>query len=85
MLRLAMPRSQEAVETGSEVLRVRLHARQPAGEQFQALQGLRVAERVGLDGADGTYPCRDEQPFRRVRGDGRVEDHGSRNDAGVTK
>jgi hypothetical protein len=28
---------------------------------------------------------RDEQPLRRVHSDGRVEDHGSRNDAGVAK
>ena len=69
---------------------MRLHPRQSACQQRQPAQGLRISVGICLVRADAldTVVHRanargQEQPLRRVHSDGRGENHGARDDAGM--
>ena len=84
------PGADLAVEPRRQVGRIAFHRRQPAAEQAQRLQrravgvGVAVDRAVGLDRMiDRADAGREPQPFRRVHGDGGIEDHRERDDAGM--
>ena len=78
--------SSRAAEIGG----IAFHCGQPATEQAQRLQGGAVGVGVAVDRAkgldrmiDGADAGREPQPFRRVHGDGGIEDHAERDEAGM--
>ena len=80
------PGADLAIHPRVEIASVGLHARQPLRQHRKPLQRLRVAVRVGLARADaldamvdGADAGRQKQPFRRVHGKRRIEDHRARN------
>ncbi len=84
------PGADLAVEPRRCIGRIAFHRRQPATEQAQRLQrgavgiGVAVDRAVGLDRMiDGADAGREPQPFRRVHGDGGIEDHREGDEAGM--
>ena len=81
-----------AVEARLEILGVSLNARQPAGQQRQAVKRLRVSKGIRLVRADaldamvdGADAGRQPQPFGRVQGDRWVQDDRPRDDPRMAK